>query len=212
MTYRQLGDLRPLRAVESIWEADVGFFFKETARESWQPHFKWMCPDALDAKTLRLKMPMQSYIVQTRHHNILIVTCVGSNKKLPRFPEWNLNPHTRYIDSVAAHGLGFGDIDFVMCTHLHTDHCGWNTKLENGCWVPTFPDARYIFSKREYEHWAAIKNTVTTKTSCRWSKPAAPTWSRAISRSTSISGWSQRQATRRTMSACISSRRANMRW
>ena len=160
MTYRRLGDLRLLRAVESIWEADVGFFFRDTAREFWQPHFDWMCPNALDAETLRLKMPMQSYIVQTPHHNILIDTCVGGLKNLPKYPEWNLNPHTRYTDALAAHGLGFGDIHYVMCTHLHTDHCGWNTKLENGRWVPTFPNARYIFSKKEYEHWAAVKNDV----------------------------------------------------
>ena len=47
------------------------------------------------------------------------------------------------------------DIDYVMCTHLHTDHVGWNTKLENGRWVPTFPKAKYIMADRELEHWTA---------------------------------------------------------
>src|SRR6187397_2151783 len=52
-------------------------------------------------------------------------------------------------------GLGVEDIDFVMCSHLHGDHVGWNTRMENGRWVPTFPKARYLFSKKEYEYWAS---------------------------------------------------------
>ena len=47
------------------------------------------------------------------------------------------------------------DIDYVMCTHLHGDHVGWNTRLENGRWVPTFPKARYVMADRELEHWTA---------------------------------------------------------
>jgi glyoxylase-like metal-dependent hydrolase (beta-lactamase superfamily II) len=56
---------------------------------------------------------------------------------------------------LAAAGVGVEDIDFVMCTHLHLDHVGWNTRLENGRWVPTFPRARYLFSKKEYDYWEA---------------------------------------------------------
>jgi glyoxylase-like metal-dependent hydrolase (beta-lactamase superfamily II) len=55
--------------------------------------------------------------------------------------------------ALAAAGFSVGDIDFVMCTHLHTDHVGWNTRLENGRWVPTFPNARYVFGKSEFDYW-----------------------------------------------------------
>jgi glyoxylase-like metal-dependent hydrolase (beta-lactamase superfamily II) len=58
------------------------------------------------------------------------------------------------MKDLAAAGFRVEDIDFVMCTHLHADHVGWNTKLENGRWVPTFPKARYVFSEKEYNHWA----------------------------------------------------------
>jgi glyoxylase-like metal-dependent hydrolase (beta-lactamase superfamily II) len=51
--------------------------------------------------------------------------------------------------------VGFGDIDYVMCTHLHVDHVGWNTRLDNGRWVPTFPKARYLFADRELAYWTA---------------------------------------------------------
>ena len=60
-----------------------------------------------------------------------------------------------YMRGLKAAGISVEDIDFVMCTHLHVDHVGWNTRLEGGRWVPTFPNARYIFGKTEYDYWAA---------------------------------------------------------
>ena len=59
----------------------------------------------------------------------------------------------RFEKSLAATGLTVDDIDYVMCTHLHVDHVGWNTRLENGRWVPTFPKAKYIMADRELAHW-----------------------------------------------------------
>jgi glyoxylase-like metal-dependent hydrolase (beta-lactamase superfamily II) len=58
-----------------------------------------------------------------------------------------------YMRGLNAAGFSVGDIDFVMCTHLHVDHVGWNTRMENGRWVPTFPKARYVFARREFEYW-----------------------------------------------------------
>jgi glyoxylase-like metal-dependent hydrolase (beta-lactamase superfamily II) len=55
--------------------------------------------------------------------------------------------------ALASAGFSVGDIDFVMCTHLHPDHVGWNTRLENGRWVPTFPNARYVFGRSEFDYW-----------------------------------------------------------
>ena len=64
-----------------------------------------------------------------------------------------------WLDGFAAHGLRFEDIDYVFCTHLHVDHCGWNTRILDGRWVPTFPNARYVFARREYEHVAEAART-----------------------------------------------------
>src|SRR5262249_29123802 len=96
---------------------------------------------------------VQSFVVKTPHHNILIDTCVGNHKPRPTRPFWNNLKSDRWEKSLAATGLGVGDIDYVMCTHLHVDHVGWNTRLENGRWVPTFPKARYLFAERELAHW-----------------------------------------------------------
>src|SRR5678816_4142093 len=78
---------------------------------------------------------------------------IGNDKPRPLRPKWNMKTDDTYMRALKAAGFSVGDIDFVMCTHLHVDHVGWNTRLENGRWVPTFPNAKYLFAKREYAHW-----------------------------------------------------------
>jgi glyoxylase-like metal-dependent hydrolase (beta-lactamase superfamily II) len=95
----------------------------------------------------------QSYVVKTPHHTILIDSCIGNHKPRPQRPNWHMKTDDAYLRALAAAGLSVGDIDYVMCTHLHVDHVGWNTRLENGRWVPTFPKARYVFGKTEYDYW-----------------------------------------------------------
>jgi glyoxylase-like metal-dependent hydrolase (beta-lactamase superfamily II) len=113
----------------------------------------WMRkPDAIDASDV-LIMCFQSYVVKTPHHTILVDSCIGNDKPRPLRPKWNMKTDDVYICALAAAGFSVTDIDFVMCTHLHVDHVGWNTRLENGRWVPTFPNARYVFGKQEFDYW-----------------------------------------------------------
>jgi glyoxylase-like metal-dependent hydrolase (beta-lactamase superfamily II) len=95
----------------------------------------------------------QSYIIETPHHTILVDSCIGNDKQRPTRPKWHLKTDDSYMRALAAAGFSVGDIDFVMCTHLHPDHVGWNTRLENGRWVPTFPNARYVFGRPEFDYW-----------------------------------------------------------
>jgi glyoxylase-like metal-dependent hydrolase (beta-lactamase superfamily II) len=97
----------------------------------------------------------QSYVVKTPHHTILIDSCIGNDKPRPHRPKWHMKTDDTYLRALAAAGVSVADIDVVMCTHLHVDHVGWNTRLDNGRWVPTFPNARYVFAKAEYDYWAA---------------------------------------------------------
>jgi glyoxylase-like metal-dependent hydrolase (beta-lactamase superfamily II) len=97
----------------------------------------------------------QSYVVKTPHHTILIDSCIGNDKARPLRPKWNMKTDDTYMRALTAAGVSVNDIDYVMCTHLHVDHVGWNTRLENGRWVPTFPKARYVFGKTEYDYWSA---------------------------------------------------------
>jgi glyoxylase-like metal-dependent hydrolase (beta-lactamase superfamily II) len=118
----------------------------------------WMEPAALDADGW-LILCFQSYVLRTPHHVILVDSCIGNHKPRPNRPKWNNKADDVYLTALAAAGLGVEDIDIVMCTHLHADHVGWNTRLENGRWVPTFPNARYIFTAAEYAHWHAANAT-----------------------------------------------------
>ena len=81
---------------------------------------------------------------------MLIDTCTGEDKGYPPPMDFPKQP---WLDAFAAAGLRFQDIDYVFCTHLHIDHCGWNTVLRDGRWVPTFPKAKYVFHKGEYAAW-----------------------------------------------------------
>ena len=109
---------------------------------------------ALDDQDVLL-LCFQSYVVKTPHHTILIDSCIGNDKPRPNRPKWNMKTDETYMRALNAAGVSVDDIDFVMCTHLHVDHVGWNTRLENGRWVPTFPNARYIFGKGEFDYWTA---------------------------------------------------------
>jgi glyoxylase-like metal-dependent hydrolase (beta-lactamase superfamily II) len=106
---------------------------------------------ALDDEDV-LILCFQSYVIKTPHHTILVDSCIGNDKPRPR-PKWNMKTDDTYLRGLAGAGFSVEDIDFVMCTHLHVDHVGWNTRLENGRWVPTFPKARYVFAKQEFDYW-----------------------------------------------------------
>jgi len=114
---------------------------------SWMQQAK-----ALDDKDT-LIFCFQSYVIRTPHHTILVDSCIGNDKPRPQPSNWNMKTDDTYMRQLAAAGISVDDIDFVMCTHLHADHVGWNTRLENGRWVPTFPKARYVFAKTEFDHW-----------------------------------------------------------
>jgi glyoxylase-like metal-dependent hydrolase (beta-lactamase superfamily II) len=95
----------------------------------------------------------QSFLVQRGGKNILIDACVGDNKARP--PHFNY-PKFDFPANMARAGVAFDQVDLVICTHIHVDHVGWNTSLKDGKWVPTFPNARYIFGAEEYAYWEKV--------------------------------------------------------
>jgi glyoxylase-like metal-dependent hydrolase (beta-lactamase superfamily II) len=113
---------------------------------------EWLAPAALDSEN-KLILCFQSYVIRTPHHTVIVDTCIGNDKDRAARPRWHRKNDDTWMRGLAAAGLTVDDIDVVMCTHLHVDHVGWNTKLVDGRWVPTFPKARYIFSKRELDYW-----------------------------------------------------------
>ncbi len=132
---------------------DPLFFFPKLTKELLDENRPWLEPRFHDPVSGKMILCIQSYLVRTGKHTILVDSCVGNHKPRPTRPFWDQMKSDRYEKSLAAAGVTVGDIDYVMCTHLHTDHVGWNTKLENGRWVPTFPKAKYVFAERELAHW-----------------------------------------------------------
>jgi glyoxylase-like metal-dependent hydrolase (beta-lactamase superfamily II) len=99
---------------------------------------------------------MHTFVLQTGSLNILIDTCNGNDKtRSGIMAGMNMLNHD-YVGNLAKLGLKPEDIDVVMCTHLHSDHVGWNTKLENGAWVPTFPKARYLMSELDVAYYGSL--------------------------------------------------------
>ena len=145
--------------IHRIIEMECGFtpaleFLPNLSKETLDENRSWLAPAALD-KDDNLVLCFQSYVVQVGGKNILVDSCIGNDKERPARPLWNKKKDDAFMKGLAAANLTPADIDFVMCTHLHVDHIGWNTRLENGRWVPTFPKARYLFSKTELDYWVA---------------------------------------------------------
>jgi len=150
---RRIGGVTIARAVEMIMPFDPATFFPETTAEDWAPHKSWLEPDAMDPATGALLFPVQSYLLRTAHHTILVDACVGNHKDRPNRPLWHQKTDDAYLRALAALEVAPEDVDYVLCTHLHADHVGWNTRLEAGRWVPTFPNARYVFTQKELDAW-----------------------------------------------------------
>ena len=100
----------------------------------------------------RLKMSIHSLVVETPTRRIVVDTGLGNDKEGRNVPAWN-NRQGPFLQTMREAGFAPDSIDTVLCTHLHVDHVGWNTRLVGGRWVPTFVNARYVFGRTEYEYW-----------------------------------------------------------
>lgn len=111
----------------------------------------WFGPRFYDATANKIVIAVQSFVIQMDGLNILVDTCVGDHKQRERALFNDASWH--WLDKLERAGFRPEDIDMVVCSHLHVDHVGWNTRLRNGRWVPTFPNARYLMSKPELDYW-----------------------------------------------------------
>jgi glyoxylase-like metal-dependent hydrolase (beta-lactamase superfamily II) len=126
--------------------------FPDCSDEALQRHMPWMAPLHYDIDAGRFRTSVRSYVVKTGRHTVLIDCCGGNHKNRPYFPRFHHQQHD-WIARLARAGVAPEAVDFVMCTHLHADHVGWNTVQRDGRWQPTFPNARYIMHKHELARW-----------------------------------------------------------
>jgi glyoxylase-like metal-dependent hydrolase (beta-lactamase superfamily II) len=149
----KIGSVRITRIEESLSPLPPEGLFPEATPEMLAPHLSWLQPHFADSEG-NLLLSIHGLVVESQGQRILVDTCIGENS-LPDLPiDVGASP---FLENLSAAGYAREDIDIVLCTHLHFDHVGWNTMHVDGELVPTFPNARYLFARQEWEHWNAAK-------------------------------------------------------
>ena len=140
-------------------EFGLEWLFPKNTFEQFMEQRDWMVPRFFDPEKRKVLLSIHTYVIRTRHHTILLDTCCGNHKERGGVYPFHM-VDTPYLENLAAMGCKPEDIDYVMCSHLHADHIGWNTRLQDGKWVPTFPNAKYLISRDELAYWeTTVKNS-----------------------------------------------------
>ncbi|MFI1825107.1 MBL fold metallo-hydrolase [Streptomyces sp. NPDC020412] len=149
-----LGDVSITRIVE--FHGPVGIapaaFFPEAPEQAWREHSHWLEPDFVDLAADVCVNAVQTWLLRSEGATILVDTGIGDDKERPYAPIWSRR-RTGFLDELAKAGVQPADVDLVVNTHLHIDHVGWNTRLEDRAWVPTFPNATYLLPRRDFDFW-----------------------------------------------------------
>lgn len=148
----QVGDIRITQVRESLGAIPPLGLFPDADLAVLEANRAWLAPHYLnDDGTLSLSI--HALVVESMGKTIVIDTCVG-DRPVPGYDAMS-NRQTPFLADFAAAGFDVNTVDVVMCTHLHFDHVGCNTMRVGDAHVPTFPNARYLFARTEWEHWRA---------------------------------------------------------
>src|SRR5882762_11292931 len=145
-----VGKVKITKIVELETVGSTRFILPLATNEEMQK-LPWLIPHFATGEG-RLKMSIHALLVETPSRRIIVDTGLGNDKQGRKVPTWN-DRKDPFLDTLTAAGFPPDSIDTVLCTHLHVDHVGWNTRLLDGKWVPTFANAHYLIGKREFEHW-----------------------------------------------------------
>ena len=145
----QIGEVKISRLVEIEATGGMTRIIPDATRERIA-EIDWLFPHFAD-EAGRMRGAIHALVVETPSKRIVVDTCVGNDKERTA-PPWN-NLQTPFLSELEQAGYRPDSIDNVLCTHLHIDHVGWNTRLVDGKWVPTFPNARYLMGEIEFNHW-----------------------------------------------------------
>jgi len=152
----QIGDARLTKVVELEIAGSITWILPD-AKSERLAGMPWLVPHFANEQG-KAVMSVHALVIEVGDRRILVDTCVGNDKVRP-IPGWNRRQGPFLADLTEA-GFPPESIDTVLCTHLHVDHVGWNTRLEKDRWVPTFPNARYLFAESELVYWREQKDQV----------------------------------------------------
>lgn len=136
---------------------DPFFILPDLSAPLLDEHRNWLEPYLLDTATGKFRSAFHSFVIRTGRSITVVDTCGGNDKNRPNRPRYHMKKHP-YLERLAAIGVRPEDVDFVLCTHMHGDHVGQNTRLVDGRWQPTFPKAKYLFSHVEWAYWSDAAN------------------------------------------------------
>jgi glyoxylase-like metal-dependent hydrolase (beta-lactamase superfamily II) len=145
----QVGNVKITRVIEMEIAGGTKFILPQATRDKVR-EINWLAPHFADSEG-KLIMSIHALVVETPTRKMIVDTCIGNDKQRS-IPNWT-NLQLPFLEDLRKAGYETDEIDTVMCTHLHVDHVGWNTMLVDGKWIPTFPNARYLMGKKEYEYW-----------------------------------------------------------
>ncbi|MEV0281860.1 MBL fold metallo-hydrolase [Streptomyces sp. NPDC050610] len=150
----ELGDVTVTRVKE--FYGPIGFtpeaFVPTVPEDAWRANADWLAPDFVDPRTNIVNAAVQTWVLRSEGKTILVDTGAGDDKERPYAPVWS-RLRTGFLDRLARAGVAPEDVDIVVNTHLHTDHVGWNTRLDGREWVPAFPNATYLIHQDDYDFW-----------------------------------------------------------
>lgn len=153
----RLGNATLTRVVETRVEMTTSLF-GSTPPEAWPANVDLLAPTFWNPETDHWRIAMQSWVLQVDGLTVVIDTGVGNDRERPHMPPLD-HLNTGFLDSLRAAGIEPAQVDVVINTHLHTDHVGWNTRRHNDGWTPTFPNARYLMPRADYEYFAPDSST-----------------------------------------------------
>jgi glyoxylase-like metal-dependent hydrolase (beta-lactamase superfamily II) len=140
------------RVVEFQFELGTRFF-AGTPASGWRDHADLLVPDFFDPDTDQWRIAVQSWVIEVDGLTVVVDTGVGNDRQRPQTPALD-HLNTGFLTALQSAGVDPNAVDVVVNTHIHSDHVGWNTLLDNGTWVPTFPNARYVAPAADYRHFA----------------------------------------------------------
>lgn len=142
----QVGEVAITRVEEVSTWIDATVLMPDFRGEMLRPHDDWIRPNYFSDRNDKMALSIHAFVVESQGKTIVVDTCVGeAERSLPHDLEFPDRLEATIDGGLAA-------VDFVLCTHLHFDHVGWNLRTVDGEYVPTFPNARYLFSEREIAH------------------------------------------------------------
>lgn len=152
MSRVQLGRACVTRILEFQFELGTTSF-ATTPPSGWADNADLLVPDFFDPDTDKWRIAVQSWVVEVDGLTVVVDTGVGNDRQRPHMPPLD-HLNTGFLGAWESAGIDRGAVDVVINTHIHSDHVGWNTMLDDGAWVPTFPNARYLAPAADYRYFA----------------------------------------------------------